>query len=61
MSKKINRKVAYKILHEYLNIKKEQINKLDDDKLGILLNFVSNELVLSNKINKDSKYNNKNK
>lgn len=60
MSKKINRKVAYKILHEYLNIKK-QINKLDDDKLGILLNFVSNELVLSNKINKDSKYNNKNK
>jgi len=53
MSDKINREIAYEVLHKYLEINKEQISQLSDDKLKILLNFVSNELI--NKINKSGR------
>ncbi|MFC0903895.1 hypothetical protein ACFHWD_04215 [Clostridium sp. MT-14] len=50
MNNKINRELAYENLNKYLKISKKQINKLNDDQLGILLNFVSNEI--TNKIKK---------
>lgn len=49
MTKKLNIKIAYETLNKYLNISKEDFNKLSNDNIEILLNFVSNELNDKNK------------
>jgi hypothetical protein len=49
MTSKINKKVAYETLNQYLGMSKEFFTTLDDDNLEILLNFVSNQLINKNK------------